>query len=161
MGGVRRRLPAGRAVLRQRLAALAATTALAAALALPGAAARATDYTWVGGTSSDYSTASNWSPSGGPPAAGDTAYFGTSATTSLSNSDPGSLDGWTFKAGAPAYDFTVTKNIEFDGAGIVINGGSATITNKAILNFAYSSTAGSATITNDIILQFFNFRGSV
>jgi outer membrane autotransporter protein len=160
MGGAQRRLLEGVALSRQRRAALLATTALAGALALPSGEARATDFTWVGGTSNDYNTSSNWSPAGVPNAS-DTAFFGVSATTSLSNPAIGlNVGGWTFNAGAPAYDFTI-DNINFSyfsffGAGIVINGGSATITNNSILQFFNSSTAGSATITNNRLLQFLN-----
>ena len=42
------------------------------------------------------------------------------------------LGGWTFNAGASAYTFTIGSSSPFNGAGIVINGGSATITNNDI-----------------------------
>ena len=59
-----------------------------------------------------------------------TAFFGTSNTTALTFSANTTVGGWTFNAGAPAYTFTNNQSLNFNGAGIVINGGSATITNN-------------------------------
>src|SRR5439155_18530029 len=57
----------GRRRRSHHLAALLATTALAAvAVLLPGAA-RAGDATWVGGTSGDFNTATNWNPNSAVP----------------------------------------------------------------------------------------------
>jgi hypothetical protein len=47
------------------------------------------------------------------------------------NSDT-EIGGWTFNAGASNYTFNIPASgafVQFLGAGIVINGGSATITN--------------------------------
>jgi len=137
-----------------RTAALLATMALGAvATFLPGAAG-AVDATWVGGTSGDFDTASNWNPNTAVPTG--TASFATSGTTSLSFSATTTIGGWTFNAGASNYTFTNDQALTFNGAGIAINGGSAAITNNSpgTLNFDNASTAGSATITNNNSLQF-------
>ena len=85
-----------------------------------------------------------------------TASFGTSTITSLSLSANTQLDGFTFNPGAPAYSFSNSWILSFIGAGIVINGGSAAISNtgNALLQFSNSSTAGSAVITNSSSLTF-------
>ena len=67
-----------------------------------------------------------------------TAFFDTSATTSLSIGTA-TVGGWTFNAGASNYDFTNSGIFEFSGAGIAVNGGSATITNNNGLNFYNTS----------------------
>ena len=75
-----------------------------------------------------------------------TAFFGASNTTNLSFSAHTTLGGWTFNAGASAYTFTNNQALSFNGAGIVDNGGSATITNDpgGTLSFNGTSTAGNA-----------------
>ena len=110
--------------------------------------------------SGDYSTNANWStglvPSG-------TAFFGTSSITSLSFSpNITTVGGWTFNAGASAYSFTNPANLglSFNGAGIAVNGGSATLTNNGYLLFKNSSSAGGATITNNAY-QYFNNSSTV
>src|SRR5207237_1268073 len=124
---------------------------------LPGAA-RAGDATWVGGTSGDFDTATNWNPNSAVPTG--TATFGASATTGLSFSVDTPIGGWTFNSGASNYTFANGQLVTFTGAGIVINGGSASITNGAsgTLEFANSSTAGGASITSNSggVLQFVN-----
>ncbi len=137
-------------------AALLASSALIA-VAVP---ARAQDATWlldatvagpVAGTF-DFNAAANWNPAAVPTG---TASFGTSNTPNLSFSSPTTIGGWTFNAGASSYSFTNTTQVQFNGAGIVINGGSATITNNFVMEFFGTSTAGSATITNNDLVQFF------
>jgi autotransporter-associated beta strand protein len=124
---------------------------LATGLAIAGPAA-AQDATWLANPGSgDFNTAANWTPAAVPTG---TASFGTSTTTSLSLSNGISLGGFTFNAGASAYSFINGYLLNFTGAGIVINGGSATITNNNALNFYNTSTAGNATITNNNILNF-------
>jgi autotransporter-associated beta strand protein len=149
-----------------RLAALLATTALVAVAALLPGVARAVDTnaTWLlHPGSNDFNTATNWNPATVPSG---TAFFDTSSTTSLSFS-PGTttqMGGWTFNAGASSYSFTIPPftpptftSVVFTGAGIVINGGSATITNNERLSFqGSSSTAGTATIANNGLLDFQN-----
>src|ERR1700738_2610041 len=149
-----------RAWLNGRISALLATTALVAVAALlPGAARalvavqgatrRATPAT------GDFNTGTNWSPATVPTG---TAFFGTSSIISLSSSANTTIGGWTFNAGALAYSFTNGNVLKFTGAGIVINGGSATITNNVsgFLQFFNTSTAGSASITNNWGLQFYD-----
>jgi autotransporter-associated beta strand protein len=124
-----------------------------AAAALPLApAAHAQDATWLASPgSSDFNTSTNWSPATVPTG---TAFFGTSNTTGLTISANTTLGGFTFNAGASNYTFTnsnFSNVLNFNGAGIVINGGSATINNNGAfgsLQFLNSSTAGAATINN-------------
>ncbi|MEH2528439.1 MULTISPECIES: autotransporter outer membrane beta-barrel domain-containing protein [unclassified Bradyrhizobium] len=130
------------------LARLVASTALAAAT-LPAAAQ---DATWLANPGSgDFNTGANWNPATVPTG---TALFGTSSTTGLSFSAATTVGGWTFNPGAAAYTFTNNQILNFNGAGIVINGGSAAITNNFLVTFAGSSTAGSATIVNNLVLDF-------
>jgi autotransporter-associated beta strand protein len=137
------------------MAALLATTASAAVSALLPGVARAQDATWLAAPGSgDFNTAANWNPATVPTG---TAFFKTSSVTGLTFSAFTPIGGWTFNSGASAYSFTNNSQIlQFNGAGIVINGGSATITNKSFLFFANSSTAGSASITNNNGLFFAN-----
>jgi hypothetical protein len=131
---------------------LLATSALVA-VAMPAAAQNAT---WLGNAgSADYNTATNWSPATVPTG---TASFGATTTPNLSFSADTTVGGWTFASGASAYTFTNLPFhvLTFDGAGIVINGGSASITNNSFLFFRNSSTAGSAGITNDSNMFFLN-----
>ena len=138
--------------VRRSLAALCAGLCLIAAGALPVSAQDATWLTTPG--SGDFNTDANWNPAN-TPGSGDTAFFGGSNTTSLTFSAFTTIGGWTFNAGAADYDFfTNGVVLTFDGTGIVINGGSATITNNTVLEFDNSSTAGSATITNNSSLRF-------
>ena len=129
-------------------AALLGCATLVAA-ALPAAAQ---DATWTPGTG-DFNTPGNWTPATVPTG---TAFFGTAGTTTLSFSVTTAIDGWTFNAGASNYTFNNAQSVTFTGAGIVINGGSATITNNfpGDLFFSNSSTAGSATIIGDGGVEF-------
>ncbi len=119
----------------------------------------AQDATWVGGTpsaaNSNYSAASNWTPGTVPTG---TATFGASANTNISLSTVASLDGWTFSAGASNYTFTsnIVGALFFNGAGITVDGGSATIINGGGLQFNNASTAGAASITNNFSVLFYN-----
>jgi uncharacterized protein with beta-barrel porin domain len=151
-----------RRILTKRAAWLASTglastglavAALAVAALLPGAAA-AQDATWLlnptvaGPTAStfDFKANANWTPATVPTG---TAFFGVSNGPNLSFSADTTINGWTFNAGASAYAFTNAHNLAFAGAGIVINGGSATITNNNSVVFFNTSTAGNAAITNN------------
>lgn len=130
-------------------AALLTSSALALAWALPAAPARAQDATWLASPGSGaYAIGANWDTGTVPTG---TAYFGATNTNNLWMNYAPTIGGWTFNAGAPAY--TVTNNswsIDFNGAGIVVNGGSVTIDNayQSNLSFHNSSTAGSAVIVN-------------
>jgi autotransporter-associated beta strand protein len=140
---------AGRTLLRAGW--LLARPALLACVALIAAAlpAMAQDATWLANPGSNlYNAFANWMPATVPTG---TAFFGTSTTTSLSFEDDATVGGWTFNAGAPAYTFNNSHNLLFNGAGIVINGGSvAIITNSGgTTTFSNASTAGNATITTN------------
>lgn len=132
--------------------ALLTSSALALAWALPAAPAHAaSDGTWLTSPgSNDYGTGSNWDGNFVPAG---TASFGTSATTSLVISSA-SVGDWTFNAGASNYTFDVSGPLNFTGAGIIVNGGSATIYNNNQFVFFSSSTAGNAAITNNSVLGF-------
>jgi autotransporter-associated beta strand protein len=122
---------------------LLASSALIAA-ALPAAAQ---DATWNLNGTGDYNTGANWTPNTVPTG---TASFGTSNQNNVSFSSAfSSVGGWTLNAGASNYTFTIgnAQVVQFTGAGIVVNGGSAAITDDGSLQFVNSSTAGSATIT--------------
>ena len=123
-----------------------ASTALSLAAAVPQAAA--TDANWLANPGTgDFDTGSNWSTGAVPTGA--TAFFGASSTTALSFS-AFTVTSLTFNAGASAYTFdTNGQFVHLVGAGIVINGGSAAITNTGTLRFFDASSAGSATITNN------------
>lgn len=136
-------------------AALLAGSALAVVAAF--GPARAADATWTGASDGfDYSAAGNWTPTAVPGAA-DTAFFGSSLFTGISVPG-GSVGGWTFNAGASSYTFLNSGVFNFLGAGITVNGGSASIVNTfGTLQFSNASTAGSADIDNSLgILQFAN-----
>ena len=135
--------------VRRVRAALLASTVLTAVSALP---AQAQDATWLANPGSgDFYDANNWNPASVPTG---TATFGASDTTTLTLGSSGSIGGWTFNAGASNYTFGMTAATTFIGAGIAINGGSATITNNNDLQFFGNSTAGTATITNNLDLGF-------
>jgi hypothetical protein len=121
-----------RMVRRLRIALLASSALCAAPL--PAAAQNATWLLAPG--SGDFNTAVNWTPAAVPTG---TAFFGTSNTTNLSLSANTTIGGWTFNAGASNYTFNNATHLEFNGAGIVINGGSATITNNLAMFFINSS----------------------
>jgi hypothetical protein len=139
-----------------RAALLASSTLMAAGLPM---SAGAVDSTWqstptVAGPTAgtfNFNAAANWTPATVPTG---TAFFGVSNGANLSFSSSTTIDGWTFNAGASAYTFTNTnfRNVQFNGTGVVINGGSATITNNSFgssVTFNNTSTAGSASITNN------------
>jgi len=127
--------------------------AVVAFCALWAAPAQSQDATWDG-PGSDYNTAGNWNPMS-VPGNGDTAFFGAVGPTNVTFSQPTFVGGWTFNVGANDYEFATTDNVTFiNGAGIAVNGGSATIINTANLSFEAGTTAGSADITNNNDLTF-------
>jgi autotransporter-associated beta strand protein len=142
---------------RRLRAILLASSALCVA-ALPAAAQ---DATWLNTPGSgDFNNAANWSPATVP---GGTASFDTSSVTALSFSATTNLGGMTFNAGASSYTLTngptggfTGQSLQITGAGIAVNGGSATIVNNQDLHFSNSSTAGNATIINDRFMFFEN-----
>ncbi len=111
--------------------------------------AQAQNATWLfsPGTS-DYNTAASWSPATVPTG---TAFFNATTVPALTvtGGTTTNVGGWTFNSGAPAYTFIVGPGrLNFNGAGIVINAGSATIITQSGVAFLGTSTAGSASITN-------------
>jgi autotransporter-associated beta strand protein len=122
---------------------LMTTAAVALLAARP---AQTQDATWVGTTNS-YTTPTNWNTNTEPAG---TAFFGGSGNSSLSITTlDGAVGGWTLNTGAQNYSFSneSASQFSFNGAGIVVNRGSATITNNGQLFFGNASTAGNATIT--------------
>jgi autotransporter-associated beta strand protein len=114
--------------------------------------AQAQDATWLFTPSTAlYSDPNNWTPATVPTGTG-TAFFGPTTVPALTVTGGTTVvGGWTFNAGAPAYTFAVGPGaLAFNGAGIVINAGSATIINQnvGVVTFNGTSTAGSATINN-------------
>jgi autotransporter-associated beta strand protein len=107
----------------------------------------AQDATWLQTPGSgDFNTGTNWSSATVPTG---TAFFGASATTLLGFSAATTIGGWTFNPGAANYQFYGSgQSLSFDGAGIVINGGSANISGfgSGSITFNNSSTASSATV---------------
>ena len=108
----------------------------------------------------DYNTASNWSL-GFVPGYVYIAFFDSTKVPSLSiNSGTQIRVGeWIFTPNATQYNFTIGPNntvFEFIGEGIVINGGSATITvlPGSSLNFWNASSAGKATINSSGSIAF-------
>lgn len=104
---------------------------ISVAFALAAMSVSATDYTWVGGTDGEWTTPSNWSPSGGyPNSASDVAKFAPSSATAV----------------------TVASEIEIKG--IEVSGaGALTVTGKGITlgDGGISSTSSAALgISNDI-----------
>ncbi|HEX5845998.1 MAG TPA: hypothetical protein VFY53_06915 [Rhodoplanes sp.] len=131
-------------------AALAALATPAALVALTtSAAAVSQEAIWVG-TNSDFNLDTNWNTGSVPFG---TAFFGTSSISFFADT---TIGGWTFNPGALDYTFNNSFMLEFSGAGIAINGGSASITNDGDLIFSNASTAGSASITNNGVLEFHN-----
>ncbi|WP_439923887.1 autotransporter outer membrane beta-barrel domain-containing protein [Nitrobacter sp. JJSN] len=132
-------------------------TRLAAGLASAltwAAPAAAQDASWLAAPpNSNFNDTANWTPTTVPIG---TASFGTSTGTNITFANDTTLGGWIFNAGASNYSFTNNHSLIFAGAGIVVNGGSVSITSDNLLSFAYSSTAGSASITNNSVLEFFD-----
>ena len=139
------------------LSTLLATVALVAVTAFAPSAARAQNATWLATPASgDFNAAANWNPAMVPTG---TAFFDTSNTTALRFSADTTVGGWTFNAGASTYTFTNNSFFHFIGAGIVINGGSATINSNigSTINFDLGSTAGNAIINNNYNVAFNDF----
>jgi autotransporter-associated beta strand protein len=129
------------------LARLTSPAVLVGAAWLGATFACAQDATWLANPSSGiYNASANWFPATIPTG---TAFFGVSNITGLTFSDDATVGGWTFNAGASAYSFSNNHILVFNGAGIVINGGSAAITNTDVIEFTGASTAGAAAITNN------------
>ena len=92
---------------------------------------------------------------------GDTGTFHHQVHRAWSNFDfIQTLAGWTFNSGNYTFTFGSSEGVFFDGAGIVVNGGSVTLISNSsanFVNFFGSSSAGSATINaNSGSVQFAN-----
>ena len=113
--------------------------------------AHAQNATWLlNPGSNSFTTATNWTP---PTVPTGTAFFGATNVPSLfiDFSAPTAIGAFVLNAGSPAYTFTQqggAGTLTFNGAGIVINAGSATIRNGSTLIFNNASSAGTATIDN-------------
>lgn len=149
--------PSIRGVLLASVALAALATPVALVAFATGAGAQ--DATWLATPiSNDYNSGANWS--GGAVPTG-IASFGASSQTNLQLTAPTALGAWVFNPGASDYTFTtvfIPNNpvLSFVGAGIVINGGGATITSETQLQFFNNSSAGTATINANSNLLFFN-----
>jgi autotransporter-associated beta strand protein len=145
---------------------------LGAVFCLGVTAAYSQNATWLSTPgSTDFNTATNWSPASVPTG---TATFSSSTITALTFSSPDTVIGsMQIVAGAPAYSYAVTSALEFNATGVVNNSsnaptfnmsggggtffengstaGNAIITTTgsgSFAEFANTSMAGSATITN-------------
>lgn len=137
-----------------RAAGLAVIRTAALGLPLAGlgmataGSAWAADATWsTAPGSGDYNTGANW---GGGTVPDGTATFGASSITSLSLSQDTTTGAWVFAPGAFDYNFSIDANITLDGAGIVNNSASVTVTlgSNGYLFFDNASSAGGANLVN-------------
>ena len=115
----------------------ASPTALLVALLVAGTLSAQTRYEWVGGTSGDWTEASNWSPTG-VPVATDTAVIGETGqgqrlAVLTAHTTVAGLE--LIGQGAVAGDFDLTVTADFlwaaGGPGIETFRGSGTVTNAA------------------------------
>jgi len=111
--------------------------------------------------SSNYNSPNNWTPAAVPNTDRVAAVFGASATTAVSIAANVDVGEWVFTPGSSQYTFHITGSTEVDffGGGIIVNGGSASITVEldSALIFNNTSTAGSASIKVNNALEFFQF----
>lgn len=138
----------GPARSRGLLRALLGSTFLIAA----ASAAQAQDATWLAAPgSNNFNTGTNWD-TGTTPGSGATAFFGPSNTTSVTLTTT-AVGGITLNAGAANYTFGVASGTAtVDGAGFVVNGGTATLnidTGATRLIFSNNSSAGTIAINNN------------
>lgn len=163
-----------RAVVRHSLATLLATTALGVV------AAHAGDGTWVGGTSTEWTDGTNWSPT--PTVPDDTATFTNTGLTTVDSNGLVNIGAVVFTAAPNAQAYTINTNDIFvvNGVGISNNstnaqtfnvgasmvflnsstasGGSNFVTYNvsSAMSFNDTSTAGMAHITNGGDIEFNN-----
>ncbi len=116
------------------------TSALIASL-LGGVSAQATTYDWTNTDESDYGTAANWTPSGGPPGSADTAVLGY-ATLPNGTIDFTSADTYTLN--------TLTMGSVAGTTAFNMSGGSFTINKSGTDGFDLGKASGAtATFTMD------------
>lgn len=163
-----------RAIVRHSLATLLATTALGVV------AAHAVDGTWVGGTSTEWTDGTNWSPT--PIVPDVTATFTDTGLTTVDSNGLVNIGAVVFTAAPNAQAYTINTNDIFvvNGVGISNNsinaqtfnvgasmvflnsstasGGSNFVTYNvgSSMSFNNTSTAGTAHITNGGDIEFNN-----
>lgn len=142
---------------------------------------RAQDATWIGtaGPPLNWNDAANWAPTpAGPPpfVPTGTAFFNSSMLTATTiDIGSGTTVGGMNFTNSPGYTFTLSGSFIVNGAGVVVDGGSAapifTVNGQLVfagsatagrsvidvnnsLLFAQTSNAGSALITNDGAINF-------
>jgi outer membrane autotransporter protein len=155
---------------------LALLAALACTLTGP---ARATDGTWVGGTSTEWTDGTNWTSN--PNVPDGTATFTSTGNTTVDSNGLVTIGRVQFTAAPNALSYSITLNDFFivNGAGIfndstnpqtfnntvgmvfqgasTASGGTGVVTyiNSGSISFLATSTAGNAHITNGGVLDFF------
>jgi autotransporter-associated beta strand protein len=95
------------------------------------------DVNWVGGNTPD-----------------GVATFGASTETDLSFSTGTTIGALTIDSGAYSFTNAAAQLLQIDGAGITVNGGSASIINNGDFYFENSSIVGTADITNNSNMRF-------
>lgn len=126
---------------------MAASLLAIACLAPLGAAGQNATWLAIPG-SGDFGTATNWTPATVPTG---TASFDTSNTTGISIATPTTVSGFTFNAGASAYNFQIANILTLTGTGIAnnssqtqsfVNNGAIVVNNAGSASFA-SNISGS------------------
>ncbi|HEY3661837.1 MAG TPA: autotransporter-associated beta strand repeat-containing protein [Chthoniobacterales bacterium] len=120
---------------------------MASPLVAPGFTALAGSATWkTAPTDGLWNNTNNWAPATVPQGS-DTATFGTSSITSISETlGLSSIGAYQFNAGASAYTITY-----FPGASFAINGTGVTNSSGVLQNFVLPTTS-----TGDTIVSFLN-----
>ncbi len=110
-----------------------------AVLAASPMAALAQNATWLANPATNqFNSAGNWTA--GIPTG--TATFGAASTTAISLAPGGvTVGGFQFDPGAPAYSFTGTSGLTFNGAGIVNNSASAPAISMTGASIAFTNAA--------------------
>ena len=116
------------------------------AVALSPFAAHGQNSTWqIAPPGNNFNDSANWTA--GVPT--DTATFGATGIANIDISGgSATLNTFQFNAGAPAYSFTASSTLQFQGSGIVNNSSNTpTITSDfSLVQFSRSSSAGNATL---------------
>ena len=110
-------------------------------------------------TSGDWNTAANWVPNVVPNGTSDTATFGSSSLTDVTNTLIIDLDSLVFEPGAPHYAITTLDNIRLYGNGVVNN---SEVTQSFVAGaffFKNNASAGNMT-TYSSVGGFFSFENS-
>lgn len=114
---------------------------------------RAGSATWKSNpATSNWNTASNWTPGTVPNSSADTATFGSSSINNVSISANTEVNSLAFSiGGSTAYNISVspTFTLKLSGAGIINNSGIIqTFTNNSYVDFNGTSTAGNGIFVN-------------